>query len=67
MLPTACPVTRGGCNAPCPAGGLGCWGCRGPAEDANYEEFIAIARRRGFSDDEIRERFDFFGGHEVEL
>jgi coenzyme F420-reducing hydrogenase gamma subunit len=61
------PVTRGGCNAPCPAGGLGCWGCRGAAEDANYAEFIAIARRRGFSDDEIRERFEFFGGHEVEL
>ena len=34
-----------GCNAPCPAGGLGCWGCRGPAADPNYEEFLAIARR----------------------
>jgi coenzyme F420-reducing hydrogenase gamma subunit len=61
------PVTRGGCDAPCPGGGAGCWGCRGPTEDANYEEFLAIARRRGFSDDEIRERIEFFGGFEVEI
>lgn len=61
------PVTRGGCNAPCPAGGLGCWGCRGPSADPNFDEMIAIARRRGFSDSEIRERFDFFGGFEVNL
>ena len=40
------PITRGGCNAPCPAGGLGCWGCRGPAEDANLESFLAIAKEK---------------------
>jgi len=59
------PITRGGCNAPCPAGGLGCWGCRGPAADANYDAFLHIARTRGFSDEEIEERFRFFGGFEV--
>lgn len=59
------PVTRGGCNAPCPAGGLGCWGCRGPAEDANIESFLAIARESGFSEREIEERFAFFGGFEA--
>lgn len=58
------PITRAGCNAPCPAGGLGCWGCRGPAEDANIESFLAIAHERGFSDREIDERFEFFGGFE---
>lgn len=56
------PITRGGCEAPCPAGGLGCWGCRGPAEDANYDEFLGIAARRGFSAQEVQERLDFFGG-----
>jgi coenzyme F420-reducing hydrogenase gamma subunit len=29
------PVTRGGCGAPCPSAGLHCYGCFGPAEDAN--------------------------------
>jgi len=58
-------ITRGGCEAPCPAGGLGCWGCRGPAADPNYEEFLSIARERGFSDREISERINFFGGLEV--
>jgi coenzyme F420-reducing hydrogenase gamma subunit len=59
------PLTRGGCAAQCPAGGLGCWGCRGPAADPNYEEFYAIARERGFSDREISERMHFFGAFEV--
>jgi coenzyme F420-reducing hydrogenase gamma subunit len=57
-------VTRAGCGAPCPAGGLGCWGCRGPAADPNLEEFIGLARERGFGDDEIDERLSFFGGFE---
>jgi sulfhydrogenase subunit delta len=58
------PITRGGCEAPCPAGGLGCWGCRGPAEDANYAEFFSIADQRGFSRQEVQERLAFFGGFE---
>lgn len=57
-------ITRAGCSAPCPAGGLGCWGCRGPAADPNYQEFLAIARQRGFSEQEINERLNFFGGFE---
>jgi sulfhydrogenase subunit delta len=58
-------ITRGGCDAPCPAGGLGCWGCRGPAADPNYEEFFALAKARGFGDREISERMNFFGAFEV--
>ena len=57
-------ITRAGCNAPCPAGGLGCWGCRGPAQEANYDEFFKLIRARGFSDKEISERLNFFGGFE---
>lgn len=57
-------ITRGGCEAPCPAGGLGCWGCRGPAPEANLPEFLALARERGFADREIDERLGFFGGFE---
>lgn len=58
-------VSRAGCDAPCPAGGLGCWGCRGPAEEANMDEFLRIAKERGHSETEINERLSFFGGFEV--
>jgi sulfhydrogenase subunit delta len=58
------PVTRAGCNAPCPSGGLGCWGCRGPAVEANYTEFFQIAKDRGFSKQQVAERLHFFGGFE---
>jgi coenzyme F420-reducing hydrogenase gamma subunit len=57
-------ITRAGCDAPCPAGGLGCWGCRGPAADPNFKEFLALAKERGHSDREIAERMGFFGGFE---
>jgi coenzyme F420-reducing hydrogenase gamma subunit len=57
-------ISKAGCNAPCPAGGLGCWGCRGPAADPNYDEFLSLARARGFSDREISERLSFFGTFE---
>jgi coenzyme F420-reducing hydrogenase gamma subunit len=59
------PITCGGCDAPCPAGGLGCWGCRGPAAEPNYEEFFELARARDFSAREIAERLEFFGAFEV--
>jgi coenzyme F420-reducing hydrogenase gamma subunit len=54
------PVTRGGCNAICPRNRFGCWGCRGPAEEANYESMIQILRDHGFSDRKIAERAAFF-------
>jgi coenzyme F420-reducing hydrogenase gamma subunit len=57
-------ITRAGCDAPCPAGGLGCWGCRGPAADPNYPEFFRLAKERGHDDHEIAERMGFYGGFE---
>jgi coenzyme F420-reducing hydrogenase gamma subunit len=60
-------VSRAGCNAPCPAGGLPCWGCRGPAEVANIDEFVALSKRRGFKEWELKERFAFFGGFDSVL
>jgi coenzyme F420-reducing hydrogenase gamma subunit len=58
------PITRAGCNAPCPAAGIGCWGCRGAAADANVDELLRLAEERGHSQAEINERLTFFGGFE---
>lgn len=54
------PVTRGGCNAICPRNRFGCWGCRGPAEEANFESLIQILRDHGFPERKIAERANFF-------
>lgn len=58
------PITRAGCDAPCPSAGLGCYGCRGPAADPNLPAFLESARQKGFDEAAIRERLDFFGGFE---
>lgn len=57
-------VTKGGCNAACPSGGLPCWGCRGPMQQAIhkistgsfYEDLIVdhLARRSTLDVDSIR-------------
>ena len=54
------PVTRAGCNAICPRNHLGCWGCRGPADEANFESMIEILGEHGFSEGQITERINFF-------
>ncbi|MBK5109076.1 MAG: hypothetical protein JJE12_13140 [Anaerolineales bacterium] len=54
------PVTRAGCNAICPRNMQSCWGCRGPADEANYESMIEILREHGFSERQIAERAQFF-------
>ncbi len=56
------PITRAGCNSWCPNSGAGCWGCRGPAEDANVEYMKKIMKEKGFSEKTILERLDCFGG-----
>jgi len=54
------PITRAGCGAVCPSGKVGCLGCRGPAEEANYESFRQILKEHGFSEKEVRERAGFY-------
>ncbi len=56
------PVTRAGCDSWCPNNRAGCWGCRGPAEDANVAEMKRIMARHGFSEETIMDRFECFGG-----
>ncbi|MBI5641145.1 MAG: NADH:ubiquinone oxidoreductase [Nitrospirae bacterium] len=59
------PVTRGGCDSWCPTNRAGCWGCRGPAEDANLEQMEKIMKENGFSPDTILDRIECFGGFSV--
>lgn len=56
------PITRGGCDSWCPNNRTGCWGCRGPAEDANVVQMKAIMKERGFSDETVLDRLECFGG-----
>lgn len=58
------PITMGGCKAPCPTGGSGCWGCRGPVHEADVAGFVALARGKGHSEREVTQRISFFGGFE---
>ena len=58
-------VTRGGCNAPCPAAGLWCFGCRGLVDDANVEAAEAMMARYGRAADELRSRMELFNSAEA--
>lgn len=54
------PITRGGCQARCPAVGVGCEGCRGPYDEANIAEELKILMEKGFLLEEIRSRMRRF-------
>lgn len=56
------PITRGGCDAWCPNSRFGCWGCRGPAVDANVEQMQKIMEQHGFSTEAVLDRLECFGG-----
>ncbi len=43
------PVTRQGCGALCMSINRPCYGCHGPAEDANIESLIALFKEAGMS------------------
>lgn len=56
------PITRGGCDSWCPSNRFGCWGCRGPAVDANVEQMKEIMKKNGFSEETMLDRLECFGG-----
>lgn len=66
-------MTKGGCGAVCPRGGLPCWGCRGPSEAAfkkmdegsSFEEFMvdAFIGRHRHLEDQIRLVMKLFRKH----
>ncbi|MDR9501838.1 MAG: NADH:ubiquinone oxidoreductase [Desulfurivibrionaceae bacterium] len=56
------PITRAGCDAWCTSNRLACWGCRGPAPEANVEELLAIVARKNMSMERLLDRLECFGG-----
>jgi len=53
-------MTRGGCGARCPSHGVACAGCRGLAEETNYDANITMFKDRGISWVEIARRMENF-------
>src|SRR5512139_1279456 len=51
------PVTRAGCGALCPSLGRDCYGCYGPAENANTDALAAQFAHQGLSPQAIVQRF----------
>lgn len=54
------PISRAGCNAPCPTAQSGCLGCRGAADDINMAAFVALVQERGLSLNKLREKLAFY-------
>lgn len=53
-------ITRGGCKAPCPAGGMWCFGCRGLVDDPNVNAARDVMAKYGRTVDELRSRMELF-------
>lgn len=51
------PVTRAGCGALCPGLGRECYGCYGPAENADAHAHARVLRTLGLGDEAVRRRF----------
>jgi sulfhydrogenase subunit delta len=53
-------VTRAGCNAPCPAAGLWCFGCRGYAPDPNVEAARSVMEEYGKTMEDLQSKLLLF-------
>lgn len=54
------PVTRAGCNAPCPTAGLWCFGCRGYVDDPNVQAARDVMEKYGKTMDDLKGRLLLF-------
>lgn len=56
------PITNGGCGALCPSNGVICYACRGPYNDANYEAFLDMLEKKGYTKKDVRDKMETFAG-----
>ncbi len=54
------PLTVAGCDARCPAMGIACVGCRGPASDANVSSALAMFAEKGIPRERMAEKLRTF-------
>lgn len=55
------PITRAGCEAKCPSGGLWCYGCRGYVDNPNMNAAKDIMKQYGKTIADLRGRMLLFG------
>lgn len=54
------PITRAGCNAPCPSAGFWCFGCRGLVDDPNVQAARDVMDKYGKTVDDLKDRLQLF-------
>lgn len=54
------PVTRAGCNAPCPTAGFWCFGCRGTVDDPNVNAAQDVMKQYGKTFADFEDRLTLF-------
>jgi len=55
------PVTRAGCNAPCPSAGFWCYGCRGYVDDPNVNAAKDVLEKYGKTIEDLKHKMLLFG------
>ncbi len=61
------PITAAGCQARCPARGVGCIGCRGPVDEANFASAMEMLEKQGYSTDDLIKKLSTFAGPAVSV
>jgi len=55
------PITRAGCNAPCPSAGFWCYGCRGYVDDPNVNAAKDVMEKYGKTLEDLQSKMVLFG------
>ncbi len=61
------PITRAGCDMPCPTVGARCIGCRGLVDDPNRDAAMDVLAEAGLTVDDILREFRLFQGYAEEV